>query len=79
LERDGSIFILEKVIGEDDRSCGNAIDFLMLLMANGKERTRNEYRTIAEKAGLDFYQVHLNPDRGRDLICLRRKFEIGLN
>lgn len=63
LAAEGRILILERIKTEDI-SFVDSIDFLMLVMANGKERTVREYSQLFKEAGLEFEKkIDQSPQR----------------
>ena len=54
----GKLLLVESVIPPGNEPFGGKfLDLVMLLMPGGKERTRNEYQTLFEKAGFTLSQI----------------------
>lgn len=65
---DGTVVVLEKV-KSDRPSFVDVVDFAMLMMAGGRERTRQEYERLIHKAGLQLVETRPNP-AGRDALII---------
>lgn len=54
--RDGRVLILEAVL-EDDPASSSAMDLLMLVLAEGRSRTAEQFRSVIHAAGLELVRV----------------------
>lgn len=72
LDRDGSIVVLEKIMEDNSSARKASLDFLMMVMANGKERTLLEYGELFKQSGLKIDNVIRNPGKGRDIMILKQ-------
>lgn len=71
ISTDGKIIVVEG-IKNNDVSFLNVVDFVMLLMADGKERTLEEYTSIYDRAGYECTNI-IRSDQGRDSMILKMK------
>jgi len=70
---DSRIVVIEGTVGPgDDRSMFTEMDLRMLILGHGRERTLEEYRALAERAGLAVGTVTPTPV-GPHLIEMRRR------
>ncbi|MCI4317776.1 MAG: hypothetical protein L3J96_04495, partial [Thermoplasmata archaeon] len=68
---DGSLLIVDRILPEDGSGpAGNQADLRMLYSTGGKERTEAEWRSLIEKAGLQFESLALL-EGGQGLIIAR--------
>jgi ubiquinone/menaquinone biosynthesis C-methylase UbiE len=67
LKPGGRVFVLEKIKPPQLTGRMHLVDFIMLLMADGFERTLQEYQALFERAGLRYLE-HFSNDSGRDLL-----------
>lgn len=58
IERSGTLLLVEMVVPEDDTSCfSKLLDLNMLVMNEGRERTRSEFSTLLAAAGYKLTKV----------------------
>ena len=70
---DSRIVVIEGTVAPgDDRTMFTDMDLRMLILGHGRERTLEEYRALAERAGLSVGKVTPTPD-GPHLIEMRRE------
>lgn len=65
----GRIYVLEKPIDLANPGTGALVDFVMLLMANGHERTLEDYKGLFKQAGLQLLRHEICPV-GRDMLVV---------
>lgn len=70
LEPDGRLLVVEKI--KTETNVANIQDFIMMIMADGCERTKSEYSAMFDACDLVIEKV-VESERGRDLMILKRK------
>jgi uncharacterized glyoxalase superfamily protein PhnB len=61
-EPQGRILVIERTLmGDDDRALFTAMDMIMLTLGHGRERTLEEYKALAVRAGLRLCEAMATP------------------